>query len=116
MANPISSRFSGAPAKRLSIFLSVLDQARRHSISLELLQRARKAKLSGMTIFQGSEGFGASGRIHQTRLLVEDAPLVVVVVDSPIRIDSFLAEVADELLGNSFVVINDVEVLDLLPP
>ncbi len=116
MKNPISSRFSGTPARRLSIFLSVLDQARRHSISLELLRRAHDAKLSGITIFQGLEGFGASGRIHRTHLLVEDAPLVVVVVDSTVRIDSFLAEVADELLDNSFVVVNDVEVLTLLPP
>jgi uncharacterized protein len=64
MTNPISSRFSGAPAQRLSIFLSVLDQAQRRSISFELLQPARKAKLAGMTIFRGSKGFGASGRIH----------------------------------------------------
>ncbi len=68
-----------------------------------------------MTIFQGSEGFGASGRVHQARLLVEDVPLVVVIVETPIRIDSFLAQVSDELLGNSFMVINDVEILNLLP-
>jgi len=115
VTNPISSRFSGTPAQRLSIFLSVLDQARRHSIALELIHSAHRAKLSGITIFQGLEGFGASGRMHQTRLLAQDAPLVVVVVENPARIDSFLAEVADELLGNSFVVINDVEVLSLLP-
>src|ERR1039458_4472001 len=115
MTNPISSRFSGAPAQRLSIFLSVLDQARRHSIALELVRSARKAKLSGMTIFQGLEGFGASGRMHQTRLLAQDAPLVVVVVENPARINAFLAEVADDLLGNSFVVIKDIEVLSLLP-
>jgi uncharacterized protein len=116
MTNPTSSRFSGAPAQRLSIFLSVLDQVRRHSISLELLQRAHRTKLSGITIFQGLEGFGTSGRIHQPRLLVQDAPLVVVVVETPVRIDSFLAEVGHELLGNSLVVISDLEILNLLPP
>jgi uncharacterized protein len=97
----------------LSIFLSVLDQTRRHSISLELLKRAQKARLSGITIFQGLEGFGASGRIHQTHLLVQDPPLVVVVVETPARIHSFLADVADQLLGDSFVVINDLEVLNI---
>jgi uncharacterized protein len=116
MTNPTSSRFSAAPAQRLSIFLGVLDQVHRHSISLELIKRARKAKLSGMTIFQGLEGFGASGRMHQPGLLVVDAPLVVVVVETSARIDSFLAEVSDELLGDALVVTNDVEVLNLLPP
>lgn len=81
MTNSTSSRFSGAPAKRLSIFLSVLEQGHRHSISLELLQRAHKTKLSGMTIFEGLQGFGTSGRIHQTHLLAHDVPLVVVVVE-----------------------------------
>src|ERR1039458_4750384 len=115
MTKALSTRISGPRDQPFTMFLSVLDQARRHSIALELLRSARKAKLSGMTIFQGLEGFGASGRMHQTRLLAQDAPLVVVVVENPARINAFLAEVADDLLGNSFVVIKDIEVLSLLP-
>jgi CrcB protein len=50
-------------------------------------------------VLRGIEGFGASSRIHTSRILAlsEDLPLVIEVVDTAERVEAFLAAV-DELL------------------
>jgi PII-like signaling protein len=106
------SRFEGRPAKRLTVLMGIRDQVRHTSLELELLKRARRAKLAGATVFQGDEGFGASGRMHRDRLLKSDRPLAVVFVDQPERIDAFLDEIAP-LLADAVAVLDDVEILDL---
>ena len=64
-----------------------------------------------MTVFQGHAGYGHSGRLHHTHLLVEDSPLSIVIVDLPERIDTFLDEI-DDLVEEVFVVVDDVEVIE----
>lgn len=106
------SRFPGRPAKRLSLFMSVQDQVGHNSLEMELLKRARKAKLAGATVFEGDEGFGASGRVHREHLLTDDRPLEVVFIDEPDKIDAFLDEVGP-LLHDVVVIVDEVELLDL---
>ena len=107
-----SSRFAGRPAKRLTLFMSVHDHVRHNSLKMELLKRARKAKLAGATVFEGDEGFGASGHVHREHLMGDDRPLAVVFIDEPDKIDAFLDEVS-HLLHDVVVTFDDVERLDL---
>lgn len=79
---------------------------------LELLQRARRYKISGATVFQGEHGFGWSGTVHERHRLLGDAPLSVVLIDVAERIDSFLEGVG-ELLREAVVLVEDVEVIGL---
>ena len=57
------------------------------------------AGLAGATVLRGIEGFGASNHVHTTRILrlSEDLPVVIVIVDTPERIDGFLPQL-DELI------------------
>jgi uncharacterized protein len=58
------------------------------------------------------EGFGASSRIHTTRLLslTEDLPIAVIIVDAEDRIRAFLPQL-DELVTEGLVIIDPVEVI-----
>lgn len=106
------SRFAGRPAVRLTMLMTVHDHVRHGSLEMELLKRARKAKLAGATVFEGYEGYGASGHVHRTHVMSDDAPLALVIVDEPHRVEQFLDDVAD-LLHGVLVVTDDVETLDL---
>jgi PII-like signaling protein len=106
------SRVPGRPAKRLTFLMSVHDRVRHNSLEMELLKRARKAKLAGATVFEGDEGFGASGHVHREHLLADDRPLAVVFIDEPDKIDAFLDEVGP-LLHDVVVTVDEIELLDL---
>jgi PII-like signaling protein len=100
------------PARRLTIFIGESDQYHHHPLYTEIAHRAHQAGLAGATVLRGIEGFGASSRIHTTRLLSlsEDLPIAIVIVDEPERVDAFLPEL-DELVGQGLVIIDDVEVI-----
>lgn len=99
----------GRPGRRLTVLLTMHDHAGRHSLMLKLLERARKQKVAGATVLQGIGGFGASGSLHETHVLRDDAPLSFIVVDAPDRIDAFL-QAADDLLGDAVIVTDDVTI------
>ena len=78
----------------------------------EIVQRARAAGLAGATVLRGVEGFGASSVIHTSRLLTmsEDMPMVVVIIDTPDRIDGFLP-LLDDLITEGLVVREPVDII-----
>lgn len=100
------------PARRLTIFIGEADRWHHHSLSTEIVHRARAAGLAGASVFRGIEGFGASSHIHTTRLLSlsEDLPIAVVIVDDAERIAAFLPQL-DELVTEGLVILDDVEVV-----
>lgn len=106
--------FATHPAKRVTILIATRDRSGHHSLMVELVKRARRARLSGITVLQGQEGYGASGRIHRRRLATEDAPLALIAVDLPDQVAAYLREV-DELLGEHdvLVTVDDVDVVEL---
>jgi uncharacterized protein len=106
------SHFPGRPAKRLTLLMSVHDHVRHNSLEMELLKRARKAKLAGATVFEGDEGYGASGHVHTEHFLSDDRPLAVVIIDRADKIDDFLNEIAS-LLHDVLVTVDDIEIVDL---
>lgn len=101
---------TGQAASRLTIYLTIRDRRQGRWLLVELVARARSARMAGATVFRGQAGYGVSGRRHADRLVEEDAPLRFVAIDAPERIDAFLGTIAD-LVEDSLVVIDDVEVL-----
>ncbi|GGO22233.1 UPF0166 protein [Microbispora rosea subsp. aerata] len=99
------------PAQRLTILIGESDQHRHRPLYTEIVHRARATGLAGASVFRGIEGFGASSRIHTSRLLSlsEDLPVAVVIVDVPEKISAFLAEL-DELVTEGLVIVEPVEV------
>jgi PII-like signaling protein len=112
MRTSTNSAFAGRPAKRLSVLISMHDHVRHKSLEIEVVKRARKARMAGVTVFEGDQGFGASGHIHRQHWISDDRPLVVVVVDGPDKIDAFVRDIAP-LLDEVLATVDEIEILDL---
>ncbi|HEY6796063.1 MAG TPA: DUF190 domain-containing protein [Kineosporiaceae bacterium] len=99
-------------ALRMTIFIGETDQSHHRPLYSEIVHRAHARGLAGATVLRGYEGFGASSRIHTTRILslTEDLPVVVLIVDRPDKIRAFLPEV-EELVSEGLVVLDEVEVV-----
>ena len=99
-------------AQRLTIIVGDSDHWHHRPLFSEIVHRARVAGLAGATVLHGVEGFGATSRIHTSRILSlsEDLPAVIVIVDSHERIRDFLPQL-DELVGEGLVILDDCEVI-----
>lgn len=99
------------PGKRLTVFVGECDRYHRHSLAGAIMERAREEGLAGATMLRGIEGFGATGRLHTTRLLSasDDLPIVIEIVDRAPRIDAFLP-ILDEMITEGLVTVEEVHV------
>ncbi|GLX50691.1 UPF0166 protein [Streptomyces hygroscopicus subsp. hygroscopicus] len=99
-------------ALRLTVYIGEDDTWHRRPLYSEIVHRAHAAGLAGASVFRGIEGFGASSRIHTSRLLSlsEDLPVAVVVVDTEERIRAFLPQL-DELVREGLVTLDECEVV-----
>jgi PII-like signaling protein len=98
-------------AMLVRIYIGESDHWHHKPLYQELVQAARGQGLAGATVLRGIERFGASSRIHTSRLLSlsEDLPLVIEIVDTTEKVEAFLAAV-DELLTEGLVTMERVEV------
>jgi PII-like signaling protein len=99
-------------ALRLTVFVGEHDTWHHKPLYSEIVHRAHAAGLAGASVFRGIEGFGASSRIHTSRLLSlsEDLPVAVVVVDTEERVRAFLPQL-DELVTEGIVTLDPCEVI-----
>ena len=84
-------------AKLLRIFVGESDLINHVPVYEKIVLEARKAGLAGATVMKGIMGFGASSRIHTTKLLrlSEDLPLVIEIVDIEKKIEEFIPMLND---------------------
>ena len=84
-------------AKLLRIFVGESDLINHVPVYEKIVLEARKESLAGATVTKGILGFGASSRIHTTKLLrlSEDLPLVVEIVDLEEKIEKFIPVLND---------------------
>ncbi|MEO3809090.1 DUF190 domain-containing protein [Sphaerisporangium sp. B11E5] len=100
------------PATRLTVLIGESDQWHHRPLYHEIVRRAQEDGLAGATVLRGIEGYGASSRIHTTRILSlsEDLPVAVVLIDTEERIRAFLPRL-DELVTEGLVLLDPVEVV-----
>ncbi|WP_225724742.1 MULTISPECIES: DUF190 domain-containing protein [unclassified Nocardia] len=98
-------------AARLTVLLDEDDKWRHGSLYHEIVRRARDAGLAGASVWRGIEGYGASSRIHTSRILdlADHLPAVVTIVDEAPRLRAFVAENA-ELFTSVNVALSPVEI------
>ena len=99
-------------ALRLTIFVGESDTWHHRPLYQEIVHRAHAAGLAGASVLRGIEGYGASSRIHTSRILSlsEDLPLAIIIVDTEDRVRAFLPQL-EELVTEGLVVIDPVEVI-----
>jgi PII-like signaling protein len=105
------TRLTGS-ALRLTVFVGEGDVWHHKPLYSEIVHRAHAAGLAGASVFHGVEGFGASSRVHTSRLLSlsEDLPVAIIIVDTAERVRAFLPQL-DELVTEGLVILDDVEVI-----
>ena len=96
----------------LRIFIGEDDKFGGSPLHEAIVLKARELHLAGATVLRGPMGFGASSRLHTTKILrlSEDLPLVIEIVDSEEKINRFLP-VLDGMMGSGLVTIEKVKVL-----
>jgi len=100
------------PAVRLTVFVGEDDRWHHRPLYTEIVHRAHNAGLAGAPVLRGIEGYGASSRIHTSRLLSlsSDLPVAVVIVDAEDKVRAFLPEL-DDLVTEGLVILDPVEVI-----
>ena len=76
----------------LRIFIGESDKHESMPLHEWIVRQARARGLAGATVLRGLEGFGAHSRIHTAKILrlSEDLPIIVEIVDTQEKIESFL--------------------------
>lgn len=97
--------------KLLRIFIGESDKREGLPLYEWIVRRAREQGLAGATVLRGLEGFGAHSRLHTAKLLrlSADLPIVIEIVDTEEKIESFLPLV-DDAIGEGLVTVEKVEV------
>ncbi len=99
--------------KVLRIYLEEKMKWKNQLLYRALVEKLLKLGIPGATAFRGLEGFGASARIHDARILEmgENLPVVVeVVAPAPVILKS-LKSVKEMIPGDCLVTVQDVQVL-----
>jgi uncharacterized protein len=98
--------------KLVRIFIGESDTWHGKPLYQAIVRRIREEGIAGATVLRGIEGFGASSRLHTSRVLrlSEDLPLVIEIVDSDERIERLLP-ILDEMVVEGMVTIEKVQIL-----
>ena len=96
----------------LRIFIGESDRWEHQPLYEAIVLKARERHLAGATVLRGPMGFGKSSRIHTAKILrlSMDLPLVIEIVDSEEKINSFLPEL-EKMIGGGLVTLEKVKVL-----
>ncbi len=97
----------------LRIFIGESDRWHHQPLYEALVMKAREMHLAGATVLRGPMGFGKSSRMHTAKILrlSMDLPLVIEIVDSEEKINSFLP-VLDEMMNGGLVTLEKARVID----
>jgi uncharacterized protein len=97
----------------LRVFLGESDRWEHQPLYEAIVLKARELHLAGATVLRGPMGFGKSSRLHTAKILrlSADLPLVIEIVDSEEKIQSFLP-VLDKMMGGGLLTMEKVKVID----
>ena len=97
----------------LRIFIGESDRWEYKPLYEAIVLKARELHLAGATVLRGPMGFGKSSRLHTAKILrlSVDLPLVIEIVDSDEKIQSFLP-VLDKMISGGLVTLEKVKVLE----
>lgn len=82
------------PAKKLTIYIDESEKFGRVPAYEALMELFFREKISGATLFRGSEGYGSKGVLHTSKILdiSSDMPVKIEVIESEEAVNRVLAE------------------------
>jgi len=100
-------------ATLLRIFIGESDRWEHKPLYEAIVLKARELHLAGATVLRGPMGFGKTSRLHTAKILrlSMDLPLVIEIVDTEEKINSFLP-LLDEMMKGGLVTLEKVRVID----
>jgi PII-like signaling protein len=83
----------------LRIFIGESDRHDGKLLYEWIVLKAREVGLAGATVMRGMMGFGAHSRLHTFKIerLSQDLPIIVEIVDTRDKLESFLALIDKEI-------------------
>ena len=99
-------------AMLLRIFIGESDRWHHQPLYEALVLKAREMHLAGATVLRGPMGFGKSSLLHTAKILrlSMDLPLIIEIVDTEDKINSFLPAL-DEMMQGGLVTLEKVRVI-----
>src|ERR1700719_3880180 len=96
----------------LRIFFGESDRWKHQPLYEALVLKAREMHLAGATVLRGPMGFGKSSRLHTAKILrlSMDLPMIIEIVDSEEKIQSFLP-VLDKMITGGLVTMEKIRAL-----
>jgi hypothetical protein len=96
----------------LRIFIGESDRWEHKPLYEAIVLKARELHLAGATVLRGPMGFGKSSRLHTAKILrlSMDLPLVIEIVDSEEKIQSFLP-LLNKMMGGGLLTLEKVRVI-----
>ena len=100
-------------AMLLRIFIGEKDRWHHQPLYEALVMKAREMHMAGATVLRGPMSFGKTSRIHTAKILrlSFDLPLVIEIVDSEEKINTFLP-IIDEMMQGGLVTLEKARVID----
>jgi PII-like signaling protein len=104
---------NGRRAIALRIFVGEDKLFHQRPLYEAIVLKAREMHLHGATVLRGQLGFGRSKGLHRTKVLrlAQDLPLIVEIVDTKERIETFLP-VLDRMMSAGLLTMAEVEIAD----
>jgi PII-like signaling protein len=95
----------------LRIFIGESDRHEGMPLAEWIVKQAHAHGLAGATVLRGFEGFGAHSRLHTAKILrlSADLPLVVEIVDTREKIETFLP-IIDDAIEEGLATLEKVEI------
>ena len=99
-------------AMLLRIFIGESDRWKHQPLYEALVLKAREMHLAGATVFKSGMGYGSTSRLHTAKILQlsTDLPIVIEIVDTKEKIDSFLPTL-NEMMDGGLVTLERVQVI-----
>ena len=96
----------------LRIFIGESDRWEHKPLYEAIVLKAREMHLAGATVLRGPMGFGKTSHLHTAKILrlSMDLPLIIEIVDSEEKINTFLP-LLDSMMGGGLVTLEKVKVV-----
>jgi PII-like signaling protein len=102
-------------ARLVTVYVNSTDQWHGRPLYSAIVDLCRQRGIAGATVIRCTEGYGAGGQVHSTRLLElsENLPVRIEIVDVAERIDPLLGPLG-EMIGEGLVTVSPIHIMKYL--